>query len=91
MELTGRVIVVTGAGHGIGRALCRRFARENPRGIVVSDIDGDAARQVARECEGLAIECDVRLETDIVRLVAETEQALGPVDLFCSNAGIIFP
>ncbi len=91
MELTGKVIVVTGAGHGIGRALCRRFARENPRGIVVSDIDEDAARQVAGECEGLAIGCDVRRETDMVRLVAETEQSLGPVDVFCSNAGVIFP
>jgi len=91
MELAGKVIVVTGAGHGIGRALCRRFNREKPRGIVVSDIDMDAARQVAGECEGLAIECDVRIESDVVRLVAETEQSLGPIDLFCSNAGIIFP
>ena len=91
MELTDKVVVVTGAGHGIGKALCQRFAREKPRGIVVSDVDMDAAGQVAEECGGLAIACDVSSESDVVRLVAETEQSVGPIDLFCSNAGIIFP
>ncbi len=91
MVLTDKVAVVTGAGHGIGKALCQRFSRENPRGIVVSDIDMHAAEQVAEECGGLAIACDVGNEADVVRLVRETEQSLGPIDLFCSNAGIIFP
>ena len=91
MELRDKVIVVTGAGHGIGRALCRRFAREMPRGMVVADIDMEAAGQVAEESGGLAIACDVSIESDMIQLVAETEQSLGPVDLFCSNAGIIFP
>ena len=91
MELKDKVVVVTGAGHGIGRALCLRFAAEEPRGIVVSDIDRDAAARVAVECGGMAIGCDVSSEADVVHLVEETERLLGPVDLFCSNAGIIFP
>ncbi len=88
MDLTDRVIVVTGAAHGIGRALARRFAGENPRAVIVSDIDGDGAAAVALEIGGTSVPCDVARETDVERLVREVEAAHGRVDLFCSNAGI---
>jgi NAD(P)-dependent dehydrogenase (short-subunit alcohol dehydrogenase family) len=83
MRLAGEVVVVTGAARGIGRALCARFRRENPRAIIAADIaageplDGTVARH-----------CDVAVEADIARLVAETEDRFGPIGLFCSNAGI---
>lgn len=88
MNLQDKVVIVTGGANGIGRALCKRFAAEGARGVVVSDIDFDAARQVADEINGLAVKTDVANEADIVALVAKANEAFGPVDLFCSNAGI---
>lgn len=88
MELKDQVIVVTGGANGIGRALCRRFAAEQPRGIVVADIDGEKAHAVADEVGGLAVVCDVTLEEDVIRLVDEVQKAFGSIDLFCSNAGV---
>jgi NAD(P)-dependent dehydrogenase (short-subunit alcohol dehydrogenase family) len=88
MKLQDKVVIVTGGANGIGRALCKRFAAEDARGIVVSDIDLDAASQVAAEIGGLAVKTDVANEADVVALVAKANEAFGPVDLFCSNAGI---
>lgn len=82
-----RVVVVTGGGSGIGRALCRRFAREGAR-VVVADLAADAARGVASEIDGLAVATDVGVEAEVRALVAEAEGRVGPIDLFCSNAGI---
>jgi len=79
---------VTGGANGIGRALCRRFAAEGARGVVVSDVDFDAASKVAAEINGLAVKTDVAGEADVAALVAKTNEAFGPIDLFCSNAGI---
>ncbi len=91
MELKDRVVVITGAGSGIGRAMALRFAAEGARGVVVADRDIEAARRVAEEISGLAVAVDVSVEADIVRLVDETTSYYGPVDLFCSNAGIAVP
>ncbi|HET9780730.1 MAG TPA: SDR family oxidoreductase [Candidatus Dormibacteraeota bacterium] len=88
MELSGRVIVITGGARGIGRALVRRFASERPEAIVVADLDGDGARAVADEIAGHAVECDVSREEDVVGLIDETQKAHGRIDVFCSNAGI---
>ena len=89
MLVKDKAVVVTGGANGIGRALCRRFALEGARGIVVADIDGEAAGKIAREIGGRAVSADVSREADIVRLVQETTEAYGPIDLFCSNAGIV--
>jgi NAD(P)-dependent dehydrogenase (short-subunit alcohol dehydrogenase family) len=88
MQLTEKVIVVTGGGNGIGRALCRRFAAERAKAIVVADVNGDAARSVAAEIGGTAVDVDVSREADVARLVAQTIARHGAIDLFCSNAGI---
>ena len=88
MDLSDKVIVVTGGGNGIGRALCRRFAAGGARAIVVADIDAAAARTVADEVGGVALETDVTRESDVQRLVARTLDRHGALDLFCSNAGI---
>jgi len=81
-------VVVTGGGNGIGRALCRRFAAEGAQAVVVADLDGPAARQVALEigCPDFCL--DVSSEADIQMLVDETLKKYGRIDLFCSNAGI---
>src|SRR6476646_9701167 len=91
MKLTGKVVVVTGGANGIGRALCRRFAAEGARGVVVADVEVDRAAAVAIEIGGIAVEPDVRREADLARVVARATEAYGPIDLFCSNAGIGVP
>ena len=89
MTLRDKVVVVTGGAHGIGRALCERFAAEGARKVVVADIDGEAAEGVAGAIGGLAVATDVASESAIRRLVQRTEDEIGPIDLFCSNAGIM--
>ncbi len=88
MELTDRVVVITGAARGIGLALARRFSMSEPRAIVMADIDGDAVNTVAREIGASASTCDVSRSSDVARLVTEVESAHGRIDIFCSNAGI---
>jgi NAD(P)-dependent dehydrogenase (short-subunit alcohol dehydrogenase family) len=88
MELRDKVVVVTGGASGIGRALCRRFATEGARGVVVADINADDAAAVAGEIGGLAVSTNVAVEADVVALVDRATDAYGPIDLFCSNAGI---
>jgi NAD(P)-dependent dehydrogenase (short-subunit alcohol dehydrogenase family) len=88
MVVTDKVIVVTGGGNGIGAALCRRFAAEGAKAVVVADIDDASAQRVAREIGGLGVRIDVTLESDLQRLAADVAGRYGAIDLFCSNAGI---
>lgn len=88
MKLKDQVVVVTGGGHGIGRALCRRFAAEGARSVVVADMDADAAAQVANEIGGLAVKTDVSVEAEVCALVEQACARYERIDLFCSNAGI---
>ena len=90
MKVKDKVIVVTGGGNGIGAALCRRFDHEGARGVAVVDIDVEGARRVAEEIGGTALAADVSVESEIVRVVRETERQYGPIDLFCSNAGVAY-
>jgi len=88
MKLQNKVVVVTGGGNGIGRALCRRFAAEGAKAVVVADIDMDAARKVADEIGGHEYSVNVASESDIQLLVDDVLKKHGQIDLFCSNAGI---
>jgi NAD(P)-dependent dehydrogenase (short-subunit alcohol dehydrogenase family) len=90
MYIKDKVIVVTGAASGIGAALCRRFHREGARAVMAADLDGNGARRVAENTGGLNLQTDVAVESDIIRLVQETEKQCGPIDLFCSNAGVAY-
>jgi NAD(P)-dependent dehydrogenase (short-subunit alcohol dehydrogenase family) len=89
MELNETVAVVTGGAHGIGRALCRALRIEGAR-VAVADIDFEAAGRVADDIGGLALHLDVTREADLVAAVDQVEQALGPVGIFVSNAGVAF-
>jgi NAD(P)-dependent dehydrogenase (short-subunit alcohol dehydrogenase family) len=91
LKLGGAHAVVTGGGGGIGAALVRRLAEEGTSGIVVADIDGEAAEAVAAEVGGLGLAVDVGREEEISRLVDRAEAEFGPVGLFCSNAGVAGP
>jgi NAD(P)-dependent dehydrogenase (short-subunit alcohol dehydrogenase family) len=88
VQIIGKVIIVTGGGNGIGRALCRRFAVECAKTIVVVDLDEEAARRVAAEIAGVPMVADVSREADVQRVVAGVIERYGAIDLFCSNAGI---
>lgn len=83
------VAVVTGGGHGIGRALSRRLQREAAT-VVVADIDADAADTVANEVSGVAYSLDVGSELAVTAMVARIEQEHGAIDMFVSNAGVGF-
>ena len=88
MEVVGKNIVVTGGASGIGKAMCERFAAEGAKHVVVADLNGDGAAEVAQTIGGSSRRVDVGVERNIVDLIEETESGIGPIDLFCSNAGI---
>lgn len=88
MELKDKIVVVTGGGNGIGKAMAIRFHEEGAKAVVVADLDGDAAREVASGIGGLGVQLDVSQEADVAGLVDRVEDEIGPIDLFCSNAGV---
>ena len=91
MELRDRICVVTGGASGIGRALCQRFAAEGARAVVVVDRLADGAVDTAGSIGDVAtpMAADVTVEADIEAVVERTEEEIGPIDLFVSNAGIL--
>jgi NAD(P)-dependent dehydrogenase (short-subunit alcohol dehydrogenase family) len=91
VDLSGRVVVVTGGASGIGRALAERFAREGAKAVVVADLDGAGAEAVANVVGGLGVQTDVAVESEVKSLVSRAVDRYGKVDLFCSNAGIFVP
>jgi NAD(P)-dependent dehydrogenase (short-subunit alcohol dehydrogenase family) len=88
MQVTGKVVVVTGGAKGIGRALCEAFHQAGAAKVMVADLDGAGAEAVAQSIDAAAFRCDVGKEDDIRLVIEETERQFGPIDLFCSNAGI---
>lgn len=88
MDIKNRVAVITGGATGIGAALARRFHAEGARAVVVAGLQPALLEAVARDVGGLAVPCDVTAEEQIQALVARVEREFGPIDIFCSNAGI---
>jgi len=96
MDLRGTSVVVTGGGNGIGRALALRFAAAGVRGVTIADIDEGWARQAAARIQeagtpAIGVAGDVGDPAAVDRLVDAAEEAFGPVDVFCSNAGYTDP
>jgi NAD(P)-dependent dehydrogenase (short-subunit alcohol dehydrogenase family) len=90
MELQDKVVVITGGGGGIGRALGRRFASEGARAVVLVDLDraaaDEAAASIGAQARGVA--CDVANSTAVAALIDDVETREGHIDLYCANAGI---
>ncbi|MCC7267055.1 MAG: SDR family oxidoreductase [Caulobacteraceae bacterium] len=88
MNLNGKVAVITGGGSGIGRALAERFRAEGAAGLLIADLDGDAAEATARAVGGVGVKADVAVEAEVQQMVALAEAKFGRIDLMCSNAGV---
>ncbi|EZQ18196.1 short-chain dehydrogenase [Halopseudomonas bauzanensis] len=89
MDIRGRIVVVTGAAGGIGRALALRFHEAGAKRIICADIDGAGAAATAEAVDGIARQVNVASEQEIKALIDDVETQEGPIDLFCSNAGIL--
>jgi NAD(P)-dependent dehydrogenase (short-subunit alcohol dehydrogenase family) len=89
VNLTGRTVVITGAAGGIGSALARRCRAEGAS-VAATDREEAALRKLGEELgDGhLALPADVTDERQVRRLLATVEAELGPVDVFCANAGV---
>jgi meso-butanediol dehydrogenase/(S,S)-butanediol dehydrogenase/diacetyl reductase len=86
------VVLVTGGGQGIGRAIALRLASEGAN-VAIADINESTAQQVAREVEGLgrsalAIPSDVSRKVECEKMVEQVVQKLGRLDVACCNAGV---
>ena len=89
MDVNGKIAVVTGAAGGIGAALAKALKAQGAKHIAIADIDGAGAKKMAAELGGVGFACDVSRQGDIEAMVEEIEKSAGPIDLFCSNAGIL--
>ncbi len=91
-RLVGRVAIITGAGHGIGKAYALRFAQEGAK-VVIAEIDGAAASAVAQELrqaghEAIAYPCDVSNEQQMLDMARLTVEKFGRIDILVNNASI---
>ena len=86
MKISGKTVVITGGASGIGAALSRRAVSLGAR-VCIVDRDIDRARALADELNAMCRECDVTIEDDIKAMISEVTSALGPIDVFVSNAG----
>ncbi|ODS57797.1 MAG: diacetyl reductase [Acidobacteria bacterium SCN 69-37] len=92
MSLDGKVVLVTGAGRGIGRAIALRLARDGAH-IAVVDLDDSSTSAVAREVEAIgrratSFKADVTSREDVYAAIAHAERELGGFDIMVNNAGI---
>ncbi len=93
MEFKGKVVIITGAGSGIGAACSELFASKGAS-VIVSDINLENAKAVAEKCNTLsngnvAIKTDVTNYSDIELLITDTMVKYGKIDIMVNNAGVM--
>ncbi len=86
-DLTGRVALVTGGGRGIGLNVARELVSAGAR-VAITGRTAEQVESAARELGGIGVVGDISVREDADRVVAETEQAFGPIDLLVANAGV---
>jgi len=87
MIFENKHIVITGGASGIGAELAKRASKAGGK-VVVADLNLEAAQAIADEIGGLAVQCDVADEGQILTLVEAAQEKFGAIDMFCSNAGL---
>jgi NAD(P)-dependent dehydrogenase (short-subunit alcohol dehydrogenase family) len=88
MKVKGKRVVITGAASGIGKALAVAFHSAGAAAVMASDINKAGVQAVAAEIKSEGIVTDVTNEEDIIRLIKESNDNCGGIDIFCSNVGI---
>lgn len=86
-DVNNKGVVVTGAGHGIGRAIATKMAANGAR-VVVNDLDADGANSVAKEIGGYSFPGDAATEAGVSALINASRAHLGAIDIYFANAGI---
>ncbi|GGE43149.1 3-ketoacyl-ACP reductase [Primorskyibacter flagellatus] len=87
MRLSGKTAIVTGGAQGFGAGIVRRFVEEGAR-VMVADIQGEAAMEVAKEVGGIGCAVDVAKADSINAMVAQATETWGQVDIMVNNAGV---
>jgi len=92
MKLKDKTAIVTGARRGIGKAIALKLAKEGAK-VAVTDISKEDCQKVVEEIEnlggqGLALELDVTKEDEIEKVIQETKEKFGRIDVLVNNAGI---
>jgi NAD(P)-dependent dehydrogenase (short-subunit alcohol dehydrogenase family) len=85
----GKTMVITGGSRGIGAATARLAAARGYAVCINYARERDVAERLAREIDGIAVQADVSLESDVVRLFEETDRRLGKLSVLVNNAGIV--
>lgn len=92
LDLKGKVVVVTGAGRGIGLTIARTFAGEGATVVIAEKDEGRRAEVEAewrsKSWPGAQLLCDVAVADDCKRVAAETEKQFGRIDVVVNNAGV---
>ena len=86
-RLQGKRAVVTGAAHGIGRAIAAAFVAEGAQ-VLLADIDADGAARAAADLGQQAVTADVSRKSEIERIFAQVTERWGGLDILVNNAGV---
>lgn len=93
-KLKGKMVMITGAASGIGRACAKEFAREGSN-LLLTDINGQSLEEAAEECRAIGAKvttlvADISKQTEIDRLAREALEKVGNIDLLYNNAGVMY-